>query len=47
MLKHQDVKNISGEFFSNKKMVPTTKNANDENVAERLWQLSEKLTNLN
>jgi hypothetical protein len=34
---------VSGRFFNNCKEVPCGENANDEGIAKKLWELSERL----
>lgn len=41
-----EVKGVTGEFFINKKVVKTGENANNPNDADRLWNLSLKLTKI-
>lgn len=36
-----EVEGINGQYFSNKKAVPSSKPSYDEGMAERLWQISE------
>jgi NAD(P)-dependent dehydrogenase (short-subunit alcohol dehydrogenase family) len=41
-----DVEGVSGKYFSNCKAVMPSKEAQDDSVAKRLWELSEKLTGI-
>jgi len=39
-----EVEGVTGKYFVNKKEVPSSKESYDEAVARRLWEVSEKLT---
>jgi len=41
-----DVEGVSGKYFTNKKEKESSKESNDEQVARRLWLVSEDLTGL-
>jgi len=41
-----DVEGVSGKYFTNKKEKESSKESNDEQVARRLWLVSEELTGL-
>jgi NAD(P)-dependent dehydrogenase (short-subunit alcohol dehydrogenase family) len=41
-----EVEGITGEYFDKKKVKTPSKEARDTEVAEKLWKLSEKMTNL-
>jgi len=41
-----EVEGVTGKYFSNCKAVTPSKEAQDDSVAKRLWELSEKLTGL-
>ena len=41
-----DVEGVSGKYFTNKKEKESSKESNDEQVARRLWMVSEDLTGL-
>lgn len=41
-----EVEGISGKYFKNKKQIESSKESYDESIAERLWDESVKLTNL-
>jgi len=40
------VEGVSGKYFTNKKEKESSKESNDEQVARRLWLVSEELTGL-
>ncbi|HSV77198.1 MAG TPA: SDR family oxidoreductase [Bacteroidales bacterium] len=40
----EEVSNITGKYFRNKKSVPSSKRSYDKEMAKKLWELSEKLT---
>ncbi|MEX0723472.1 MAG: SDR family oxidoreductase [Gracilimonas sp.] len=41
-----DIKNVNGAYFRNKKVATPSKTARDENAAKELWEISEKLCSL-
>ncbi len=41
-----EVENVSGKYFDNKKISTYSKVADDEDVKKKLWELSEKMTGL-
>lgn len=41
-----DVEGVSGKYFTKKKEKESSKESNDEKVAQRLWRVSEELTGL-
>ncbi|MCB0282637.1 MAG: SDR family oxidoreductase [Calditrichaeota bacterium] len=40
-----DLQNISGKYFNKSKTAPTVSTANDEKIAEKIWQETESLFN--
>ncbi|MDF2613312.1 MAG: short-chain dehydrogenase [Clostridia bacterium] len=41
-----EVQNITGKYFYNKKPIPSSKLSYDKELAKRLWQVSEKMVHL-
>ncbi|MBC7476303.1 MAG: SDR family oxidoreductase [Candidatus Sericytochromatia bacterium] len=41
-----EVEGVTGEYYSKKKIAPIAKEAKDEDVAKRLWDVSEKMVSL-
>ena len=42
-----EVEGVTGKHFINKKATKSSKRSHDESVWQRLWQVSEELTELN
>lgn len=41
-----DVEGVTGEYFTKKRIASTTREAKDENIAKRLWEVSEKMVSI-
>lgn len=41
-----DVANITGEYFSNKKVAKSSKTSRDPDIAKKLWKVSEQMTDI-
>ncbi len=42
----QEVEGVTGKYFVNKRPVTSSRESNDEAVARRLWEVSERLTGI-